>query len=340
MKIAVVGAGIAGLAAAFRLAAAHEVTVFERAPVAGGKIRSERIGGFTFEWGPNGFLSGAAELGDLVRDAGLGDELTAAAPEAAKRYVYWNGALHALPSKPPRALVMSLLSSRGKLRALGDLFARAPARDAAAAEADESVDAFARRHFGREVAERIVAPALLGVSGGDAASTSVAAVFPRLVELERRHGSVIRGMARARGNGPGRLSSFGAGGLQRLTDRLAERLGERFRSRRAVLRIEPLASGWRVHHADAPNEDRAAAETLDADAVVIATPAYDAARLIEEFDGELAAALREIRYAPMRVAALAFRTQDVPSPLDGFGFLAARGQGVGILGALYTSTIF
>jgi oxygen-dependent protoporphyrinogen oxidase len=326
--IAVVGAGIAGLAAAVRLGAHHDVTVFEREPSAGGKIRSEHVDGFLFEWGPNGFLSSAAELGALVDEAGLSDELTQAAPVAAKRYVYWNGKLHALPSKPPRMVSMSLLSPRGKLRALGDLLVRVPAPTSATA--DESVYAFAARHFGREVAERIVAPALLGISGGDAATTSVDALFPRLRDLERAHGSLLRGMMRARAQ-PGHLSGFRAGGMQRLTDRLAQMLGERLRLGCAVERIEPHAAGWRICHAGGE---------LDADVVVLTPPAGAAAAIVESCDAELAEHLRAIPYAPMRAVGIAFRAEDVPVPLDGFGFLAARGQGLRILGALYTSAIF
>ncbi len=329
-RVAVVGAGIAGLTIAFRLHAAHDVTVLESEPLAGGKIRSQSIDGYLFEWGPTGFLSRAAELLALARDAGLADEVTEASPAAAKRFIYWNGALHELPTKPPRILAMDLLSPWGKLRALGDLFARPPASAATHDEAlDESVFAFARRHFGREVAERIVAPALLGVSAGDAASTSVSAMFPRLRELERAHGSVIRGMIGSRAT-PGRLSAFGAAGMQRLTDRLAELLGARVRFTSPVQRLEPLGNGWRVH---------AGGDALDVDAVIVTAPADAAAAMLADCDASLADELRAIPYAPMRVAGIGFRAADVAVPLDGFGFLAARGTGVRILGALYTSTI-
>lgn len=334
-RIAVVGAGIAGLAAAARLAGKHDVVVFEREGRAGGKIRTEQVDGFAFDWGPNGVLAGNPALRALLSEIGLAGELTPASPAAAKRFIYWNGALHALPAKPPDALRMSLLSPLGKLRALGDLFARAPASE----DPEESVDAFMRRHFGAEVAERIVAPALLGVSGGDARETSVDAAFPRVRELERTQGSVIRGMARARG-GAGRLSSFGAAGMQRLTDRLAELLGERIRFGAPVERVERHGAGWRVHHrggsgARAPGDDAA-----DVDALIVATPADAAARLLAPADDELAALLRRIPYAPMRVVGIAFASSDVPAALDGFGFLAARDQGVRILGAVYTSSLF
>jgi oxygen-dependent protoporphyrinogen oxidase len=324
-RIAVVGAGIAGLTIAFRLRATHEVAVFEREAASGGKIRSQHVDGCVFDWGPNGFLSAAPELRELVGEAGLDAGLTEANPAAAKRSIYWRGALHELPAKPPRALTMSLLSAAGKARALGDLVVRRRA-----ALEDESVAAFATRRFGREVAERIVAPALLGVSGGDAAATSVTALFPRLAAFEDEHGSVIRGMARA-GRAAGRFTGFGVSGMQRLTDALAAQLAEPVRVGCAAERIEPRAGGWRVHLAGG---------VFDADAVVLATPAYSTAELVAGWDAQLAHELRRIPYAPMRVAGIVFRSGDIRAPLDGFGFLAARGQGVRILGALYTSTLF
>ncbi len=322
--VAVVGGGIAGLAAAYRLSAAHDVVLFERETTPGGKIRSQKIDGYLFEWGPSGFLSSAEAVQALVAELDLSAALTPARPAAKNRFIYWNGELHRLPAKPPEAFAMSILTPLGKLRAFRELFiARGANAD------DESVFAFMERRFGPEVAERLVAPALLGISGGDAATTSLAAIFPRLREIEREHGSVIRGMMK----GPRRsssLCSFADGGMQTLTDRLAERLGERVRRGTAVQRIEPHGERWRVVHDGG--------ETV-ADAAIVATPADVAATLVGGFDAELAARLREIPYAPMRAVGVAFWKDDVPVPLDGFGFLAARGQGVRLLGAFYTSSI-
>ncbi len=323
-RIGIVGAGIAGLAAAFRLSAAHDVIAFEREPLAGGKIRSQRVDdGFLFEWGPSGFLAGAEAVNALVTELGLATALTPARAEAKKRYIYWHGRLHQLPSKPPEALKMTILSPFGKARAASELLVRTRGAD------DESVDAFMRRRFGREVAERLAAPALLGISGGDAATTSMAAMFPRVRENEALHGSVIRGMMKGPRRSTG-LMSFADGGMQTLTDRLAERLGDRLQRGVGVQRLEPAGDGWRIVHDGG--------ETL-VDRAIVATPAAAAARIVAGFDDALATRLREIPYAPMRAVGLAFRVADVPAPLDGFGFLAARGQGVRLLGAIYTSTI-
>jgi oxygen-dependent protoporphyrinogen oxidase len=141
--------------------------------------------------------------------------------------------------------------------------------------------------------------------------------------------------------------------MQQLTDALAARLDVRFRANATVAALEPRAGGgWHVVYdsVDGARDragvyaDRADAAlgngAIDADAVVLAMPSYAAADLVAPFDGDLASSLRAIPYATMRVAGVAYRSRDVPAPLDGFGFLAARGAGLRILGALFTSTIF
>lgn len=327
-RFVVVGGGIAGLTIGLRLSANHDVLVLEREYYAGGKIHTQQIDGFTFEWGPNGFLSNATELRTLVREIGLEGELTEASPQASNRFIYWNGVLHKLPAKPGEFFSTPLLSTTGKLRAAGEFFIGPPAGDDATRE--ESVYRFIERRFGREIAERIVAPALLGITAGDASRTSVEALFPKLKAFEHDHQSVIRAMMRSRGK-PGRITSFGQAGMQKLVDTLSSKLAGKLRLDSAVRRIDPLSQGWLIAYDGG--------ETY-ADAIIIATPADITAGFVAHFDPELAAALRTIPYAPMRAIGIAYRQEDVPSNLDGFGFLAARDQGVRILGALYTSTIY
>jgi oxygen-dependent protoporphyrinogen oxidase len=332
VRIAVVGAGIAGLALAYRLSAAHDVTVFEREAAPGGKIRSQHLDGYLFEWGPNGFLSNAEALSALVDELGLGPELVQAAPAAAKRSIYWDGKLHALPAKPQQALSMSIVSPAAKLGALRELFTpRYVQRDP---ERDESVYEFVARRLGPEFAERLISPALLGISGGDARTTSLDALFPRMRAMERDHGSLIRA-ALASKRRPGRLTNFGALGMARPVERLAELLGPRLRTGASVRGVRPAGAGWELD-VDAGT----GIERFGCDRAVFAVPAYDAAEVLGPLDAELDRELRAIAYVPMRVIGLAFRPQDVPVPLDGFGFLVARNFGVRILGALFTSTIF
>ncbi len=319
-----VGGGIAGLVAALRLYREHDVTVFEREARAGGKIRSQSLDGFLFEWGPNGFPSSSPELRDVIHECGLDDEIVPAGAAAVKRFVYFDGRLHALPSKPPEALLLSLLTGRGKLRALRGLITRPPQSGG-----DESVEDFFARRFGHEVAERIVRPALLGITAGDARATSMDALFPQMRDLERRHGSLLKGLVRGR-RARGRLSTL-RGGMTRLVGGLTDALGARVERSREVRRVERSGARWRIEHAGGVN---------NFDAVILAVPAYAAAQILREVDPALGELLARISYAPMRVAGVAFHARDVPVPLDGFGFLAARDQGVRILGALYTSTIF
>lgn len=324
MKIAVAGGGLAGLVAALRLHADHDVTVFEREAQAGGKIRSQSFDGFLFEWGPNGFFSSSPELNEVIRACGLENEIVPANAAARKRYVYYGGRLHALPSSPPALLRFSLLSGGGKLRALRGLVARAPG-----AGDDESVYDFFAHRFGDQLAERVVTPALLGITAGDARATSMDALFPRMRELERRHGSLFKGLVRER-RARGRLSTL-RGGMARMIERLTQALGARVERSCEVLRIERNGARWRVEHTHGAG---------DFDAAILAMPAYAAAQLLRDADPALPPLLERIGYAPMRVSGIAFHPRDVPAPLDGFGFLAARDQGVRILGALYTSTVF
>jgi oxygen-dependent protoporphyrinogen oxidase len=332
MKIAVVGAGIAGLALAYRLSKNHEVVVLERDAAPGGKIRSQSLDGFLFEWGPNGFLSSAQELSDLIDEIGLGPELVRASPAASKRSIYWDGKLHALPAKPQQAPRMSIVSLGAKLGALREPFVKPYVQTDP--DRDESIYDFVARRLGIEFAERLISPALLGVTGGDARQTSLDAVFPRMRALERDHGSLIRG-AFASKRRPGHLSNFGARGMARPVERLAELLGSRLQTGKRAVAVRAEAGRWAIDV-----ESDGARETLDCDRAVFAIPAYDAADVLGPLDPQLRAELQAIPYAPMRVSGLAFRPQDVPAPLDGFGFLVARNFGVRILGALFTSTLF
>jgi protoporphyrinogen/coproporphyrinogen III oxidase len=334
MKVAVVGAGISGLTAAYRLQQAGvEVVVLEREVVAGGKIRSSSQDGLTFDWGPNGFLSNAPDTLKLVADLGLNPELEPAAEVAKHRFIWRNGALHKLPGTPPAAIATKLLTPFQKIRSLLEYFIPASKPET------ESVFDFAARRFGRAVAETFIAPMVIGITSGDARATSLDALFPRMRSMEQSQGSLLRAMiagqrqAKKTGVKPpsSRLTSFKHGGIQRLTDRLQELLGNSLKLGVTVSKLEPLKNGYRVF---------SNAGMFDIDAVILATPAFVSANLLEVSTPDLALELRGIPYANVRVFGLTFNRSDVPASLEGFGFLAARDQGIRILGCLYTSTLF
>ncbi len=334
MKVAVVGAGISGLTAAYRLQQSGvEVVVLERESVAGGKIRSSSQNGLTFDWGPNGFLSNAPDTLKLVENLGLNSELEPASDAAKHRFIWRSGALHKLPGTTPAAIATKLLSPFQKIRALLEYFipAKKPETD--------SVFDFAARRFGRAVAETFIAPMVIGITSGDARATSLDALFPRMRAMEQAKGSLLRAMiagqrqAKKTGVKPpnSRLTSFKQGGIQRLTDRLQELLGSNLKLGVTVSKLEPFNKGYRVF---------SSAGMFDVDAVILATPAFVSADLLAPSKPDLALELHGIPYANVRVFGLSYNPSDVPANLEGFGFLAARDQGIRILGCLYTSTLF
>lgn len=333
---AIVGGGIAGLALAHLLTRRRphwRVVVLEREARAGGKMGSLRRGGFLTELGPNGFLSGAPATEALLDALGL--EPRPAAAEARRRYLYRGAGLRPLPDTPLAFLTSELLGPLAKGRALLEPWL------GQAVDHEESVHAFLARHGGRAVADALAEPLVLGITGGDPKALSLDALFPRLREIEREHGSLLRGMIRVRrGARPGgggapaarRLHGFGAHGMQRLVDALAADLGPRLRVATPVDRVALEGERWTLRTGDGGS--------LRAERLALATPAYAAAELMAPLDGELAADLRAIPYADVRVLGLGFDRFDVPHPLDGFGYLVPSGEGVRSLGVLWSSTLF
>ena len=336
--LVIVGGGISGLSVAFEVRHRRpdwSLLLLEKEEVAGGKVRSSSSGGFTYDWGPTGFQP-ASETLELVSRLGLDDELIGASGRARNRYLYRDGGLRRVPLKPQQFLTSELLSPAGKVRALLE-----PLLAGSAPATEETVSRFVARHFGREAARSLAAPMVLGVAAGDAARLSLDALFPKLREIERQHRSLLRGMAqlqrqrKAAADTPPKASlySFAPGSMGTLTHELARQLGERVRT---GVTVESLA-GARPSSFDLA---LAGGERISTRRLVLATPAYVSAGLLEPHLPAAAAPLSRIRYADVTVFALAFHRFDVPHPLDGFGFLVPRGQGVRSLGVIWTSSLF
>lgn len=340
--IAVVGGGVAGLAVAFEIREKTgrertdvEVVCLEAGEVPGGNVRTHREDGWICEWGPNGFLDNSPPTLDLVHRLGLDARLLPSDGRAAKRFIVRDGALRRLPAGALTFLTSDVLSWPGKLRVLTEPL-RAGKRDLA----DESVSAFATRRIGSEAASVLVDAMVTGIYAGDPATLSLGATFPKMQRMELEHGTLTRAMLAKRrsgtGGGPagpgGRLTSFRSG-FQELPDALAERLGPALRRGSQVVRVDPMGvRGFRVHlQSGGP---------IDAHAVVLACPSWTAAPMVEAADPELGAVLSAIPSASLAVVHLGFRAADLPSPLDGFGYLIPHGEGKRLLGCLWASSIF
>jgi len=338
VDVAVVGGGIAGLSAAHAL---HRLGVsyrlLEGSPRLGGVIRTEREDGFVMEAGPDAILAQKPAAVDLTRELGLGDRLIPTNPAQKTVFVLHRGRLLPLPDGmmlgvPTRFAPMvttSLFSWTGKLRMAAEVRMR-PRPDAG----DESIASFLGRHFGKEAAERIGEPLLAGIHAGAPEQLSMLSAFPRFVEMERRHGSLIRAMWKAprpKAGAPAAFVSF-PGGLQELADALAARVQPAAMVDRPVRALRPAPGGWEI--------ESGGGETLAAKALILALPSRAAARLLGAVDAGLADALGAFRSVSTAVVYLGYRRADVGHPLDGYGVVIPRGEGLRASGLGFVSTKF
>ncbi len=345
MRVCVIGGGISGLSAGFRLMQSGcEVMVLEADGRAGGKIRSETSDGFLVEHGPNGFLDSRKPVLDLVRDVRLENQLMRANVEASKRYIFTRGALRALPRGPLSLLGTRVLTAAGLLRLLCEPFVKPRTNW----DTDETVFDFAARRIGHEAATVLVDSMVTGIYAGDSRKLSLQAAFPRMYELERTYGGLVKAlfalMKAKRANagsaaGPaGVLTSFPEG-LETLIHGLVRRLEGRVRTNAAVEAIRPIkGGGWEVFVRPAgPDEPR---DTLVCDAVVLAVPAGAMSWLLAPHAPRAAEVLQQIQYNPAAVVAFGYPPGSLPRPLDGFGYLVPAASERKILGTLWDSTLF
>lgn len=338
-NVVVIGAGISGLAAAHALRdAGHEVVVLELGNRCGGRMRSERIGGFLMEHGPNGMAFPAPCAERLVGESGLAAQAITSDPAARHRYLVRQGRAHRLPRSPYRFLSSGCISSAGCLRVLLEPFV-------SARHGDETVADFARRRFGREFLDYVMDPLTAGLYAGNPEQLSVSAVFPHLKQLERRHGSVVLAAVAARlrqAAGPAprdfarrALLSF-RGGLGALPRAISRGLAGRILLETRVESVRRAASGGFL----VMGRERRAKRSLKADSVVMALPAYAAARVVDRLDAGVAGELAQIEHPPMAVVFLGYRAQALARPLDGAGMLAPAVEARDALGMLFSSTLF
>jgi oxygen-dependent protoporphyrinogen oxidase len=334
-RIAVLGAGITGLTAAWHLRrAGFSPIVLEKSPQVGGVIGAMRGDGWLHELGPNSLLEGSADVAAFIDEIGLGGRRIYAAPAAKQRYVVRGGQLVAMPSSPRTFLSTKLFSWRAKLWLAGE-----PFRRRAEPNREESVAGFVLRRLGREFLDYAVDPFVGGVYAGDPAQLSLPHAFPKLHALEQEHGSLIWGSFKRRnasGGPQGRIFSF-PDGLGELPAALARSLGDAVRLKTEVKTIRRTKHNWEI---DCQNGLQAWTETCAA--VVCALPADALASLKTEGvpDARQLGVLGEIEHPPLASVFTGFKRTDMGHPLDGFGVLIPQVERSPILGTLFSSSLF
>ncbi|MBI5595466.1 MAG: protoporphyrinogen oxidase [Elusimicrobia bacterium] len=346
-RTVVIGGGICGLSCAYDLAkAGREVVLLEADARLGGKILSDKAGGHVFEAGPDSFITQKPWGLQLVRELGLADRLLPTSETEKDVFAFTRGRLRRYPdglmlmapAKVLPFLASDLVPFSTKLRmGLEYLVPRA------SNGADESLGAFTRRRFGAEALEVIVGPVMAGIYAGDPDRLSMAATFPQFCEMEREHGSVMRGLRLAHAKrlalakkpqGGPRVTMFMAmdGGLTSLVDALAAKLPPgSARTGAAVTALARSGSGWTV---------RTAAGQFDASAVVLALPASAAARIVRAVDERLDNELARIDFVSTATLSMAYPAGAWKGKLKGFGFVVDRREARAVVAGTYSSSKF
>lgn len=334
--VAIVGAGVAGLTAAYRLKRRGiRVVVYEASDRAGGVILTERREGYLAELGPNSLMSAAGPLAEVLSQLGLDASRVAAQREARKRYIVRKSKLVALPISPSQLLTTRLLSNGAKLAIFGE-----PMVEPGDSPMEESVATFVRRRFNQEVLDYVANPFVAGIFAGDPEQLSARHALPRLHDLEHTHGSVVKALGRMMQANPGEpgsapqpgLISF-AGGLREIPDAFARELRSEIRFKAPVTQLRRGPKGWTVSAAFQASELY--------DGVIYAAPAHCADEMDLAFEGgDRLKTLTSIDHPPVAVLALGFRREDVAHRLDGFGFLVPDVERRNVLGVIFSSTVF
>ncbi len=348
-RIAIIGAGISGLATAYAIEQQSaqsgfevETVVVEKESRIGGKILSIKEDGYLCEWGPNGFLDNKPMTLDLCKQLQVDQQLLRSDDNARKRFIYSEKILHQMPENGPAFLKSKLISWPGKFRLAGEMVI--PKRQGGG---DETLAEFGRRRLGGEALDKLISPMVSGIFAGDPETMSLKSCFPRIHELEQQYGGLIRAMlmlarkkraeikagkAVASAAGPGGVLTSFRGGIQELTDGIAAALAGEVLSGHGVEKIEQKQDGFLLH--------LEGGKQLEVDMVVTAAPAYAVASMLDGLNDKSSAILRQIPYATMNVICFGYQRERIDYDLNGFGYLIPKAEGCNTLGTLWDSSIF
>ncbi len=327
-KVCIIGSGISALACAVELKEAGiDFKIFEKDNEAGGKIKTDYIDNFVIEAGPDSYLPEKFWSVQLIKKVGLEEDMLCSNDEFKGTYIYSKGKLHPLPEGVMLmvpTMIMPLLKSNliswpGKIRMGLELFIP-PKKD----DSDESLAQFVTRRLGRECLEKIAEPLVAGIHTSNPDNMSVKATFPRFIEMEKKYGSLIKGMVALLKNKPTtsqttkKMTYFMSlkNGMFELVQACKNFIGEdKIFLNKEVISIEKIDSRYKIKFKDGQDEI--------SDYIVLATPSYITAEMIH-FDNELQSLLRSIEWSSSATISLAYRKDDIKVPLKGFGFIVPR----------------
>lgn len=347
IRVAVVGGGVAGLSAAYRLlkelrtaGVDHDIVLYEQQDACGGAARTSQVDGFSLDHGPNGWLSNEPLTARLIDELGLTGELIEANDNARHRFVYTRNKLRRLPDSPGKFLTTGILQPWEKLRVLREYLI--PARHD---DNDETIFDFGCRRLGRGFTDSMLDPMVSGIFAGDIHQLSLPATFPRMRSMELEHGGLFKAMfakqrARKKGThagqgggpaGPAGVLTTLRGGVGRLTEMLSRELAAIIQVNRPISSLTRQADGFELWCGGTKEQF---------DAVVLATPAHQTAGIIGQLAPHTAQSLEQIDFAGTVVVCHVYDAKTLPKQLNGFGHLIPRRDGVRALGCLWTSCIF
>ena len=339
IKITVLGAGISGLATAYRLdKEGYDVKIFESRSEPGGAMQTSIEEGYLVDYGPNSGLETTPLISQLAEELGIKDQMVYANEEASKRYILRKGELHALPTNPPAFLKSKLFSTTAKLRLAAEPFI-GRSKDGYY----QSMSQFVRRRLGQEFLDYAIDPFVSGVFAGDPAKLSVKSAFPKLYRLEEVYGGLIKGMIRGakerkqraeQSKQDAKMFSF-TGGMQSFPKAIADKLNDKINYNCKIQKVEKTGKGYRVYYRHKEEN-----KFVDSHLLLVAIPAHASTKIFDELDPNLSSHLNDIYYPPVMMLYLGYKKDKIGRPLDGFGYLIPSKEKRSFLGAIWSSTIF
>jgi oxygen-dependent protoporphyrinogen oxidase len=337
MNIAVIGGGISGLTLAYELSSRipdFNVRLFEACDRLGGKIFTEKDGGFVCETGVNGFLTNKPATLDMAERIMM--RPVKSNDHARRRFIYSQGTLREIPSDPAKFMLSDFLSLPGRLRMLAEYFVPAADKD------DETMEAFAKRRVGTEFFEKLLDPMASGVYAGDPSKMSIRSCFVKVYDLERKYGGLLRGFRALAGEakksgkkveaGPGGVLMSFDGGMYSLIEKLRDLLGDKTITGKKATAVNKSDPGYRISFSDG--------STYEADCVALTIPAHECAGIVRGLDSDISAILETIEYPPLTVIAFGVKREEIRQDTNMFGFLIPGREKRRILGTLVDSSIF